>query len=396
MTDSGHHVTIEGSLVAPPKRQPGARPAKPKAARQVKPGGVKQRQQSRPAEKPSARRPDKRPGNRPSARETPAAGSGFRLPGPTPTAPIARVAGVLAALGALALLASRVTTYLVIGGEEIAPPTDPAYLVAGAVWPLLILGLGALLASGRWPRAGLAGVVAAGLLSVGSVVLDLYAVSAAAAHPGFEVFFGERIITSDITPANGALLALAGHGLLGLALVVALVPRAWGDAEDDGSFDGSRPLVGGLALFGGVVALVALLLSPVAVPDRTVIDGATGLPIPSPEAGALAVFDRTGLAFTGGVLLALAALTIACVAPMLRPRQATVAALAVLAAQVGGAGLLALLDAARGAEVELSFGGLLLLAAGIYLTVVTVVAGKLRRAERTVVPAHLEMLAKGG
>lgn len=303
-----------------------------------------------------------------------------------------RLAGAVAAIGAVLLAVSGFTSYLIVSGRDVVPPTEPLAVVVGLLWPLAVLALAACLVTGRWARAGYAGVIAAGLISLGELVLDLYTLSDERAHPGYEVFFGQRLLTTSIEPATGAWLLLAGHAALGLALLVLLLPGARPQATDDTSFDGSRPLLGGLALFGGGLALVALVAAPVSVPDRAVVDPDTGLTVPAPVPGTIAVLDRTGLALAGGILLAVAAATAVCLAPLIRPRLATVAMFAALAVYLGTRGVLAGLDASRSADVVLGFGAVALLIAAAYLAALAVVAGRSRRPVAPSAPAQLEML----
>lgn len=293
---------------------------------------------------------------------------------------VARAAGVLLVLAALAGAAALFPVYLVVGGRELTLGGGVGGVLAGLVVPVTSAAVGAGLAAGRVPRLGLAHAGVAGPLALGALLIEVYRGSSSTLRPGIEVLAGERVLTSSVTAGPGWWLLLAALALTVLAGVCAAA--AWGRTvmEDRGALDPARPALAGAAVLLGVLTVLCLALPAADVPDRLVDDPATGLEVVVEQPGPQALLERPGLALLGGLLLAGAVLVGSVLAPSLRPRLAAVGGFLAVAATVLGAGLTGLRDAVASDELDWTVPGAGLLTAGLGYAALTVLAWRLRRA----------------
>jgi iron complex transport system permease protein len=291
---------------------------------------------------------------------------------------LARVAGGLLVLTGLLAAVAAFPTYLVVGGVAVGPVTGPVSALVALVAPLVTLVVGAGLALGRVPRLGLAYASVSAALAVGRLLIEVYQGRASTTRPAVDVLGGERVVISSVEISAGWVLGVVALVLTVLAGGVALV--AWGRTvmEDGGSLDPLRPALAGAAVLLGVGAVLCLALPAADVPDRVVVDPATGLETVVTAQGPPALLERPGLALLGGLLLAGALLLCAVTAPSLRPRLGAVGGLLGVAVFVLAAGLSGLRDALHGSDLDCTVTGAGLLVLGLALLALTVLAWRAR------------------
>ena len=299
------------------------------------------------------------------------------LVGPVPL--LARVAGGLLALAGLVAAAAAFPTYLVVGGTAVGPVTGPVDALVALLAPAaaVVVGIGLLL--GRVPRLGLAYTAVVGSLAVGRLLIELYQGHGSTVRPAVEVLAGERVITSSVDIGAGWVLGVVALSLNVLAGVVALL--AWGRTvmEDGGSLDPLRPALAGSAVVLGVFAVLCLALPAADVPDRLVVDPATGFETVVTQEGPQALLERPGMALLGGLLLAGSVVLCSVIAPSLRPRLGMVGGLLAITVTVLAAALTGVRDAASSPDLEWTLPGAGLLMTGLGFAVLTACAWRLRR-----------------
>lgn len=282
--------------------------------------------------------------------------------GPVPV--MARIGAVAAILASLFLLAIRFLPYAEVGEVQVSPLHGPLDLGAALLWPGVLAAAGVSVVAGKLPRLGLAVVAGSGALAIGLAVGELYHVQDANAHRAVEVFFGQRLVTSSVEPLLGVWVQLTAYLLLVLALGLTLLTWSRTAMEDTGDFDGQRPVVMGFSALTGLVGVLAVAARPLDAPEKVVRDS-SGFRTTVEVAGDVNLLDRLGWDLLGGALLAASVFLVALLAATLRPRLATVGALAGPAAYFLSTALLLLLEAGRYADVTIGPGGLLHLLSGV-------------------------------
>jgi iron complex transport system permease protein len=298
--------------------------------------------------------------------------------GPVP--PLARVVGVLLALAGLVAGIAAFPTYLVVGGTAVSPVAGPVDALVALVAPAAAVAVGAGLLLGRVPRFGLAYAAVTGALAVGRLLIELYEGRGSTTRPAVEVLAGERVVTSSVDIGTGWVLGVVALSLAVLAGVLAMV--AWGRTvmDDGGTLDPLRPVLAGCAVVLGVVAALCLALPAADVPDRVVTDPTTGLETVVAGEGAQPLLERPGLALLGGLLLAVALLLCAVTAPSLRPRLGAVGGLLGVTVFLLSAALTGWRDAVRGPDVDWTLPGVGLLVLGVAAAALTALAWRWRAA----------------
>lgn len=296
------------------------------------------------------------------------------------TVPVAaRVTGALLVLAALLGIAAAFPTYLVVGGEELSSVDGLGSALVALLVPVAGLAVGSTLLRGAVPKFGLAYAAVAGALGVGQLLIEIYRGSSSTARPGVEVLGGQRVLTSGVEAGPGWVLGVVALVVTVVAGVVAVA--TWGRTvmDDGGALDAVRSGIAGAAVLLGVATVLCLSLPAADVPDRLVVDPATGLETVVTQEGPQALLERPGLALMGGLLLAGAVVLCSVVAPSLRPRLAVVGGLLAIAVAVLAAALSGLRDAASSDELEWTLPGMGLLVTGIGYAVLTALAWRLRR-----------------
>lgn len=280
--------------------------------------------------------------------------------------PVGRVAGLFAVAAALCGLVAPAFPLVVerggpgvgaaANGWDFLPP------LAGAV----VLGVaGVLCVRGVLPRLGLAAVGTVGAASVGLLAQTLFRYDTGQ-RSGRDLPLPVAMVRGfRYDAATGLHLQLAASVLAvtALALVLFAWPRTW--MEDDGSFEGLRPLFGGLGLFAGFLAAAGVCL---AVGDSAVA-----------SVGPQSLLNRTGLDGWGTGGLALVLLLGGVVAASLRPRLSAVGAYAALAAMTANQALAGGLLVARSTVLRPAVGGVTLVLAAFAFTGLAVGAWRMSR-----------------
>jgi hypothetical protein len=293
--------------------------------------------------------------------------------------PGARLTGVLLVLAALAGVAALFPTYLVVGGHELSSATGFAAALALLPVPAVHLAVGLTLIRAAVPKFGLAYAGLAGALALGQLMIEIYRGSSSTTRPGVEVLAGERVLTSSVEVGPGWVLSVVALGLTVLAGCCAVWSWSRTVMEDGGALDAVRSLLAGAAVLLGVGAVLCLALPAADVPDRLVVDPATGFEMVVTQEGPQALLERPGLALLGGLLLAGSMLLCSVVAPSLRPRLAAVGGLLAITVAVLAAALTGVKDAASSSELEWTLPGAGLLVIGVGFAVLTAFAWRVRR-----------------
>ncbi|MCO7222442.1 hypothetical protein, partial [Klenkia sp. PcliD-1-E] len=332
-----------------------------------------------------------------AARRAPAATPGRRTPAPrggtgAPTPgdglvvgtvpPTARLAGGLLALAGLVGAVAVFPTYLDVDGQRLSLATGPLDVLVALLTPLVAFAVGALTASGRVPRFGLAYAGAAGALSVGRLLIELYQGLASTTRPGVEVLAGDLVVTSSVSAGTGWLLGVVALALTVLAGAAAVPAFGRTVMEDAGRLDPLRPVLAGAGVLLGAVTVLCLALPAADVADQLVTDPATGLVTVVTTEGPRALLERPGVALLGGLLLAAALLLVAVVSASLRPRLAAVGGLLAVGVAVLQAGLSGLRDALHSPDLDWTVPGVGLLLAGLASTGLAVLAWRWQPGER--------------
>ncbi|MCW2579666.1 MAG: hypothetical protein JWR82_1267 [Blastococcus sp.] len=333
----------------------------------------------------SARRGDARRGsaNQNANRRAAAAGAASGTPddgliiGTVPAG--VRVTGVLLVLAALAGVAALFPTYLVVGGQELSSATGLGAALALLPVPVAHLAVGVVLIRAAVPKFGLAYAGLAGALALGQLLIEIYRGSSSTTRPGIEVLAGERVLTSSVELAPGWVLGVVALGLTVLAGGCAL--RSWPRTvmEDGGALDAVRSTLAGAAVLLGVGTVLCLALPAADVPDRLVVDPATGFETVVTQEGPQALLERPGMALLGGLLLAGSVVLCSVIAPSLRPRLGMVGGLLAITVTVLAAALTGVRDAASSPDLEWTLPGAGLLMTGLGFAVLTACAWRLRR-----------------
>ncbi|CAA9260899.1 MAG: hypothetical protein AVDCRST_MAG52-2877 [uncultured Blastococcus sp.] len=290
-----------------------------------------------------------------------------------------RVTGLLLVLAALTGAVAAFPTYLVVGGRELSSAQGLGSALVALLVPAVHLAVGVVLVRKAVPKFGLAYAGVAGALGLGQLLIELYRGSSSTARPGVEVLAGERVLTTGVAAGPGWVLGVCALALTVLAGVVAIA--SWGRTvmDDGGALDPLRPGLAGAAVLLGVTTVLCLSLPAADVPDRLVVDPATGLETIVTQEGPQALLERPGLALMGGLLLAGAVVLCSVVAPSLRPRLAAVGGLLAVAVAVLGAALGGLRDAVSSDELDWTVPGAGLVLTGLGYAAVTALAWRLRR-----------------
>ena len=291
----------------------------------------------------------------------------------------ARVTGVLLVLAALAGAAALFPTYLVVGGRELSSLTGFGSALALLPVPLAHLAVGVGLVRAAVPKFGLAYAGLAGALALGQLLIEVYRGRSSTTRPGIEVLAGERVLTSSIEVAPGWVLSVVALGLTVLAGCCASWSWSRTVMEDGGALDAVRSVLAGAAVLLGVATVLCLALPAADVPDRLLVDRATGFETVVTQEGPQALLERPGLALLGGLLLAGSVLLCAVIAPSLRPRLGAVGGLLALTVTVLAAALTGLRDAASSPDLEWTLPGAGLLVTGLGFAVLTACAWRARR-----------------
>jgi hypothetical protein len=290
-----------------------------------------------------------------------------------------RMTGVLLVLAALAGVAALFPTYLVVGGQELSSATGPGGALALLPVPVAHLAVGVVLIRAAVPKFGLAYAGLAGGLAVGQLLIEIYRGSSSTTRPGIEVLAGERVLTSSVEVAPGWVLGVVALGLTVLAGSCAAWSWPRTVMEDGGALDAVRSSLAGAAVLLGVGTVLCLALPAADVPDRLVVDAATGLEMVVTQEGAQALLERPGMALLGGLLLAGSVVLCSVIAPSLRPRLGMVGGLLAITVTVLAAALTGVRDAASSPDLEWTLPGAGLLMAGLGFAVLTACAWRLRR-----------------
>jgi iron complex transport system permease protein len=277
---------------------------------------------------------------------------------------LARVAGVLGALGALVRFAAAIPALASTGDRDLGGLDTVWDLVPPLPILLVVGGAGVLAARGVLPRLGLAVLLSAGTLAAG-LLLSTLALFATGSRSTVDLPLG--IGTSvRYEPGAGLVLLAVAYGLLVAAAVAAGVAWSTTVMEDDGAFDTQRPRVATWGLIVGVGTALAFGMAPYG--SSTGLDPGT-------------VPERAGLELLGGLLLTLGAAVWAVVAATLRPRLAVAGAYAGLAAVLAAETLGILLLAVRSPAVETTAGTVgRILAVSAVTTLAVAVRGRRRPA----------------
>ena len=301
---------------------------------------------------------------------------------------LARVAGLVLLLSALAGVVAVFPTYLTVGGAEVSLVTGPVDAVVALVGPVVTLAVAAGLVAGRVPRLGLAYAAVTGALAVGRLLIEVYQGRTSTDRPAVEVLAGERVLTSSVEAGPGWVLGLVSLGLAVLAGLLALA--AWGRTvmEDGGSLDPARPTLAGAAVLLGVLAVLCLALPAADVPDRVVTDPSTGLETVVTVEGPQALLERPGTALLGGLLLAGGLLLCAVTGPSLRPRLGAVGALLGITVFLPATALSGVCDAAHSRDLEWTLPGVGLLVCALLTAGLTLLAWRWRAGATRPVPGE--------
>lgn len=283
----------------------------------------------------------------------------------------ARLAGLLGVAAAVLLLLRLAFPLVTAGGEGLGAARNLAdYLVT---LPLaLAVGVGGLLAVlGKLPRFGLALVVPAGAVAVGSA-LRLVPQLDTAAHSTGDLPLPEGALRYlHYTVSTGLALELVAD--LVLVAAVALIALSWRRTvmEDAGSFDSLRPTFGALALTGAIGQALAVVFAPLSP-----VGGAPSSPVPS-------IFSRFGLDQFGSWLELLAFVVVALVGAVARPRLGAVGMFAGLSALALTQTLAMMLIAGRTSLLEVGAGPKIGLGVAVWFALMAAGAWKLTRRPRT-------------
>jgi hypothetical protein len=269
--------------------------------------------------------------------------------GPVPV--LARVAGGLALAAALCRLAAVALPVAQVNGRALGRAANPFDYLVVLPYAGVVGAAGLLLLLGRLPRLGLAAIRVAGLVAAALLAETVYLLQAGQ-RTTMDLPLG---IGTSLRYSTGAglLLLAVGYGLLALAAAVAQVGWSRTVMEDDGGLDRVRPRLAAWGLLAGIVAAIALGMSPFASSRAHLA------PPPVPE--------RTGWDLAGAALLCLAVGACGVLAATLQPRLAAVGGYAALAAVLASQALAGLLLAARSPVITPSVGGIgTLLSAGVF------------------------------
>lgn len=309
--------------------------------------------------------------------------------GPVPAR--ARLAGALGVIAGVVLVAGWLLPYVRVGAFEVTPLHGPLDFAAMLTWAAVVAAAGVSALLGRLPRFGLAVVSVSGALAIGSGVGELYQFQDVDSHRAVEIFFGQRLVTTSLTPLAGVWVQLAAYAVLVLALLLTLSCWSQTTMEDAGEFDALRPRVMGLSAIAGLVGVLAVASPPQDAPKRVVQD-ATGFQVTVDVPGGVSLLERFGADLLGGALLALAVFVVALLVATLRPRLATVGGLIGLSAYFLSTAAQWLLESRRYADVVAAVGTWLALLAGLLFAVL---AGYCLRAGRRAGTESAEMSAGG-
>ncbi|HST63554.1 MAG TPA: hypothetical protein VLM05_00055 [Mycobacteriales bacterium] len=276
--------------------------------------------------------------------------------------PLARVGGGVAVVAAVLLLIAPAFPLARLGDTDLGGPGNLWAFVPALPLVALVAAAGALAATGRLPRLGLAVLFPAGTLAAG-LLLQTVALLRTGSHSTLDLPLG--IGTSARYEAGPGLVAHAvGYGLLVLAAVLAAAAWPRTIMEDGGDLDPRRPRLAAWGLAIGVLTALVLGMAPY---SSQIAPGAPTLP------------ERHGLDLLGGLVLTLGAAAWAVLAATLRPRLAVVGGYAGLAAALLTLGLANALLVARSDALGASAGGVGTLLAAVAVGALALVSARIGR-----------------
>lgn len=276
--------------------------------------------------------------------------------------PMARIAGGVAVVAAVLLLIAPAFPLARVAGADVGGPGNLWAFVPALPLVALVAAAGALAATARLPRLGLAVLFPAGTIAAG-LLLQTVALLRSGSHSTLDLPLG--IGTSARYEAGPGLVTHAvGYALLVIAAVLATAAWPRTIMEDGGDLDLRRPRLAAWGLAVGVLTALVLGMAPY---SSSIEPGAPTLP------------ERAGLDLLGGLVLTLGAAAWAVLAATLRPRLAVVGAYAGLAATLLTLGLANALLVARSDGLGASAGGVGILLAAVAVAVLALVSARIGR-----------------
>ena len=312
-----------------------------------------------------------------AAAEPPGAPADGLVVGAVP--PLARLAGAVLVLAAVAAVAALFPTYLVVDGQSLSSAAGFAGVVVALAVPLVHLAVGGGLVRGAVPKFGLAYAATTGALALGQLLIEIYRGRSSTDRSAIEVLAGERVLTTSVEVGAGWVLGVVALCLTVVAGICGAV--AWGRTvmDDDGPLDAIRSVLAGAAVLLGVGTVLCLTLPAADVPDQLVTDPSTGMETVVTREGPQALLERPGMALLGGLLLAGAVVLCSVIAPSLRPRLAAVGGLLAITVAVLAAALTGLRDAVSSDDLDWTVPGAGLVLTGLGYGALTLVAWRFRR-----------------
>jgi hypothetical protein len=327
----------------------------------AKPGGGGGNPSARKtAPKPGPAKASGKPAGKSAAKAAPA------LPGPGlvvgTVPPLARIAGGVAVVAALLLLAAPAFPLATAGGTDLGGPGNAWAFVPALPLVVTVAAAGVLAARARLPRLGLAVLFPVGTIAAG-LLLQYAALLRTGSHSTLDLPLG--IGTSARYEVGPGLVAhVVGYALLVVAALLAAAAWPRTIMEDGGDLDPRRPRLAAWGLAVGVLTALVLGMAPY---SSSIAPGAPTLP------------ERHGLDLLGAGVLALGAAAWAVLAATLRPRLAVVGAYAGLAATLLTIGLANALLVIRSDALGSSAGGVGILLAALAAAVLALVTARVGR-----------------
>ncbi len=237
-----------------------------------------------------------------------------------------RVAGVLAVLGALALVIGQYTPYADLSGHTVTAPVSVLSILAQLILLIVVAGAGVLLATGRAGRSAMSMLLAFGATAIGSLMLVVFETTNVPEHPTTDFYFGKGYDTTSIAGLAGHTLTVAGQAALVAALILCAICWVHIDDNDPVPLEGARVGVAVASVGAGIIGLIAFYNPPFFPAVRvTKPDGITEVPVdvqvPPGPGGML------GLGRVGGIILMVTVLIIGVLIAFLLARMSVVGGL---------------------------------------------------------------------